>query len=147
MQQDESLVDSADISKFFRNFVAKWTPERDLTFVQLRSRLAQSAEYPRWTRVMARTWQMIYREPIRYELSSLTQPTLLVIGLEDRIALGRIYVSPEVGKTIGNFPELGRFAAKTIPNTTLVELSGIGHIPHHEVPEQFEQAVLNFLTQ
>lgn len=147
LQQDESLVDSADITKFFRNFVAKWTPERDLTFIQLRSRLAQSAEYPRWTRVMARTWQMIYREPIRYELSSLTQPTLLIIGLEDRIALGRIYVSPEVGKTIGNFPELGRFAAKTIPNATLVELSGIGHIPHHEAPEQFEQAVLNFLTQ
>jgi len=90
---DESLTDSAAIEKLLRNFVAKWTPERDMQFVQIRDRLAISAEYSRWTRAMARTWQMIYREPIRYELFALTQPTLLVIGLEDRIALGKNYVT------------------------------------------------------
>jgi pimeloyl-ACP methyl ester carboxylesterase len=47
---------------------------------------------------------------------------------------------------VWHFPELGRFAAKTIPNATLVELSGIGHIPHHEAPEQFEKALLEFLN-
>jgi pimeloyl-ACP methyl ester carboxylesterase len=145
LQQDESLAEPAAIEKILRNFVAKWVRERDLPFVRLRDRLAMSAEYPRWTHVMARTWQMIYREPICYELSALTQPTLLVIGLEDRIALGRTHVSTEVGQTMGNFPELGRFAAKTIPRATLVELPGIGHIPHHEAPEQFERAVLKFL--
>jgi pimeloyl-ACP methyl ester carboxylesterase len=146
LQQDESLTDSAAIEELLRNFVAKWTPERDMQFVQIRDRLAMSAEYSRWTRAMARTWQMIYREPIRYELFTLTQPTLLVIGLEDRIALGKNYVSPEIAQTLGNFPELGRFAAKTIPNAQLVELSGIGHIPHHESPEQFEEALLEFLN-
>jgi pimeloyl-ACP methyl ester carboxylesterase len=146
LQQDESLTDTTAIEKLLRNFVANWTPERDITFVRIRDRLAMSAEYPRWTRVMARTWQMIYREPIRYELSALTQQTLLVIGMEDRIALGRTYVSPEIGQTMGNFPELGRFAAKTIPNAKLLELSGIGHIPHHEAPEQFEKALLEFLS-
>jgi pimeloyl-ACP methyl ester carboxylesterase len=145
LQQDETLTDSAAIEKLLRNFVAKWTPERDMQFVQIRDRLAMSAEYSRWTRAMARTWQMIYREPIRYELFTLTQPTLLVIGLEDRIALGKNYVSSEIGQTLGNFPELGRFAAKTIPNAQLVELSEIGHIPHHEAPEQFEKALLEFL--
>ncbi|MCU0532953.1 MAG: alpha/beta hydrolase [Hydrococcus sp. Prado102] len=116
-----------------------------MLFVQIRDRIAMSAEYPRWTRAMARTWQTIYREPIRYELPVLTQPTLLVIGLEDRIALGRAYVSSKIGQTMGNFPELGRFTAKTIPNAKLVELPGIGHIPHHEAPEQFEKVLLEFL--
>ena len=36
---------------------------------------------------------------------------------------------------MGNFPELGCFAAKQIPNAQLLELSGIGHIPHHKAPE------------
>lgn len=147
LQQDESLTRSDAIERLFRNFIATWVPDRDIPFVQTRTRLAQSAEYDRWTRVMARSWQMIYREPICYELSALRQPTLLVIGLEDRIALGRTYVSQDVAVTMGNFPELGRFAAKAISRSTLVELSGIGHIPHHEAPEQYNQAVLRFLSR
>ena len=147
LQQDESLSDPGAIERFLRNFVKTWLPERDLPFVETRIRLSQSAEYSRWTRVMARTWQMIYREPILYELSALTQPTLLIIGLEDRIALGRAYVSPDVAATMGNFPELGRFAAKAISRSTLVELSSIGHMPHHEAPEKFNQELLRFLSQ
>jgi pimeloyl-ACP methyl ester carboxylesterase len=147
LQQDESLSDPDAIEKSLRNFVKTWVPERDRPFVQTRARLAQSAEYSRWTRAMAKTRQMIYREPIRYELSALTQPTLLVIGLEDRIFIGRGYVSQDVAATMGNFPELGRFAAKEISRSTLVELSGIGHIPHHEAPEQFNQELLRFLSK
>jgi pimeloyl-ACP methyl ester carboxylesterase len=147
LQQDESLSDPAAIEHFLRNFVETWIPGRDGPFVQTRVRLAQSAEYSRWTRAMARTWQMIYREPIRYELSALTQPTLLIIGLEDRIALGRAYVSQAVAATMGNFPELARFAAQAISNSTLVELAGVGHIPHHEVPDQFNQELLRFLSR
>lgn len=147
LQQDEALTDPKAIERFLRNFVATWVPERDAIFVQLRARLAMSAEYPRWTRAMARTWMTIYREPIRYELSVLTQPTLLVIGLEDRIALGRNYVSPEIRQTMGNFPALGRFAEKTIPRATLVELAGIGHTPHHEAPDRFNQPLLKFLAR
>lgn len=147
LQQDESLSDPGAIERFLRNFVKTWLPERDRPFVQTRVRLSQSAEYSRWTRVMARTWQMIYREPILYELSALTQPTLLVIGLEDRIALGRAYVSQDVAATMGNFPELGRFAAKAISRSTLVELLGIGHMPHHEAPDRFNQELLRFLSQ
>ncbi|MBE9054221.1 alpha/beta hydrolase [Nostocales cyanobacterium LEGE 11386] len=147
LQQDESLSEPAAIERFLRNFVHTWMPERDQRFVQTRVRLAQSAEYSRWTRAMARTWHMIYREPIRYELSTLTQPTLLMIGLEDRIALGRAYVSQAVAATMGNFPELSRFANQAISRSKLVEISGAGHIPHHEMPERFNQELLKFLSQ
>lgn len=147
LQQDEALTDPTAIKRFLRNFVATWIPERDDLFVQLRARLAMSAEYPRWTRAMARTWMTIYREPICYELSALTQPTLLAIGLEDKIALGRTYVTQEIGQTMGNFSVLGRFAQKTIPRAALVELSGIGHIPHHEAPDRFNQPLLKFLAR
>lgn len=146
LQQDEAMTDPAAIERFLRNFVKTWMPQRDQPFVQTRVRLAQSPEYDRWTRVMARTWLMIYREPIRYELPLLTQPTQLIIGLEDRIALGRSYASQKVAATMGNFPELGRFAAKAIPRSTLIELPGIGHIPHHEAPAQFNRELLKFLS-
>jgi pimeloyl-ACP methyl ester carboxylesterase len=35
--------------------------------------------------------------------------------------------------------------AKAIPNASLVELPGVGHIPHFEAPEKFHPALLGFL--
>lgn len=43
------------------------------------------------------------------------------------------------------YPELGRAAARDIPGARLVELEGVGHVPHLEAPECFQQALLEFL--
>jgi pimeloyl-ACP methyl ester carboxylesterase len=47
--------------------------------------------------------------------------------------------------TLGRFPELGRRAARAIPGAKLVELDGVGHIPHLEDPARFHAALLEFL--
>jgi len=49
-------------------------------------------------------------------------PTLLVIGQEDRTTLGRGTVSEEVLRTLGQYPQLGKEAARDIPGSRLVEL-------------------------
>ena len=54
-------------------------------------------------------------------------------------------VPPDVLKTLGIYPELGKAAANDIPNAKLIELNGIGHIPHLESPEALHMAVLEFL--
>jgi pimeloyl-ACP methyl ester carboxylesterase len=72
-------------------------------------------------------------------------PTLLVIGQEDRTAPGKNYVSKEVRRTLGQYPKLGRAAARDIPGARLVELPGVGHIPHLEMPERFHRELLEFL--
>jgi len=70
---------------------------------------------------------------------------LLVIGQADRTTLGRGSLPPEVLATLGRFPELGKQAALAIPGAKLVELDGVGHIPHLEAADRFHPALLMFL--
>ena len=72
-------------------------------------------------------------------------PTLLVIGQEDRTVVGRNFVSEEVARILGNYPQLGKDAARDIPGSKLIELKRVGHIPHLEAREMFHQALLDFL--
>jgi pimeloyl-ACP methyl ester carboxylesterase len=54
-------------------------------------------------------------------------------------------VTEDVLATLGQFPQLGRTAAKDIPNSKLVELENVGHIPHLEASEVFHKTLLDFL--
>ncbi len=112
----------------------------------MRSRIALSGEYPRWAKASALTYQMIYRQPVRHEFGLIETPTLLVIGQEDRTTLGRGQIAPEVFQTLGQYPALGRTAAKDIASSKLVELENVGHIPHLESPQRFHDALLDFLN-
>lgn len=115
--------------------------------MEVRARVARGGEFPRWARASALTSQMIYQQPVRHELGLLVTPTLLVIGQEDRTAPGRDLVPPAVLETLGRYPELGRAAARDIRGSRLVELEGMGHIPHLEAPERFRRALLDFLRE
>lgn len=137
-------TDPAKIRSFLQQFVAKWQPDYE-QFVEVRSRVALSGEYPRWAKADALTYQMCYQQPVRYEFGLLQPPTLLIIGQLDRTALGENLVSAEVAKTLGQYPQLGKAAAQDIPNSKLVELRNIGHIPHLEAPKAFQDSLLDFL--
>lgn len=73
--------------------------------------------------------------------------TLLIIGQKDRTVVGRNYASPETLQKLGDYPQLGRAAARDIPNCKLVEFPDVGHIPHLEAPDKFNEAVVQFLKQ
>ena len=139
-------TDSAKIRAFLQRYFVAWRPEYE-RFVEVRSRVSHSGEYPRWAKSAALTYQMIYQQPVRHEFSLINRPTLLVIGQEDRTTLGRGFVSEEVLQTLGQYPQLGRAAARDIAGSRLVELPGVSHIPHLEAPLQFHQSLLEFLAQ
>ena len=143
-EQELNNTDPAKIRAFLARYFVKWDPAYE-TFVEVRSRVALSGEYPRFAKSAALTYQMIYQQPVRHEFPLIAQPTLLVIGQEDRTTIGRGLVSEEVIKTMGNYPELGKSAAKDIKNARLVELEQVGHIPHLEAPERFHKELVQFL--
>ena len=145
-QNELNDTDPAKIRAFLRRYVVEWKPEVYERFVEVRTRVTLSGEYPRWARSSALTYQMIYQQPVRHEFGLIKTPTLLVIGQEDRTTLGRGLVSEEVLKTLGQYPQLGKDAARDIPGAKLVELKNVGHIPHLEVPERFHQSLLDFLS-
>lgn len=91
-------------------------------------------------------YDMIYTQPVVYELSQLTMPTLLLIGQKDTTAIGKDAAPPEVRAKLGHYPELGKAAAKAIPHATLVEFAGLGHAPQMQDPQAFHKALLEGLA-
>lgn len=114
-------------------------------WVELLARFIASPDYPRMAWNQALTYDMIYTQPVVHEFNKITVPTLLIIGQRDTTALGKNLVAPELKAELGNYPELGRLANQTIPDSTLVELDGLGHLPHIEAFERFLPPYLNFL--
>ena len=123
----------------------QWKPEYD-ELVMVHARMQSSAQFPQFARVRALIAQMIYEQPVVYEFGLLQQPTLLVIGQEDRTALGKGRVSAEIRKELGQYPVLGRRTHKAVANSTLLEWADIGHVPHLEAPNRFNAALLEFFT-
>ncbi|MGH9945042.1 MAG: alpha/beta fold hydrolase [Pyrinomonadaceae bacterium] len=144
-QNELNEIDPAKIRAFFRRYVVEWKPEVYERFVEVRSRIAHGGEYPRWARSAALTYQMIYQQPVRHEFGLLRVPTLLIIGQEDRTAVGKNFAPPEVAQTLGQYPQLGREAARDIPGARLVELQQVGHLPHLEAPDRFQSELIGFL--
>lgn len=147
----ETLVrtEMAQTPESFHNFLAAFFvgwPETAQHYLDIFSRVLLSAEYPRWARASALTYEMIYEEPIRHEYPLLKMPTLLIIGQSDRSVFFRRYASPEATKPLGNWPVLGREAVKNLADGKLVEIAGAGHVSHVEKTDEFEAALRAFLA-
>ena len=145
-ESELNQVDPDKIRAFYKQYVVEWKPEIYEKFVEARARISLSGEFPRWAKASALTYQMIYQQPVRHEFALIQAPTLLVIGQEDRTVVGRNFVSEEVRKGLGQYPRLGKAAARDIPGSKLVEIKNVGHIPHLEVPDTFNKEVLAFLN-
>lgn len=144
LESELKNTDAAKIRDFLKRYFVTWKPDYE-SFVEARTRVTLSGEYSRWAKSSAETYQMIYQQPVRHEFSLIAVPTLLIIGQADRTTLGRGQVSEVILKTLGNYPQLGREAARDIPNSKLIEIANVGHIPHLEDPTKFHDSLLNFL--
>jgi pimeloyl-ACP methyl ester carboxylesterase len=132
------------LRKYHKTYYVEWREEYD-ECVMVHYRWTLSGEYPRLAMASALTFEMVYNQPVVYEFPQLEMPTLLVIGQEDRTTLGRGTVEPEVLATLGQYPELGKIVAAMIPDSKLVELENVGHIPHFEATGRFHKEVMQFL--
>lgn len=104
-------------------------------------RLKKGADSVAYAMDMALTSDMICTQPVCYEFKALKVPAVLIIGQEDRTAIGSEKVSPEVAATMGHYPALGKKTAEEIPNCRLIGLDGLGHVPHVENFKAFAQAL------
>jgi pimeloyl-ACP methyl ester carboxylesterase len=87
-------------------------------------------------------YDMIFTQPVFYELDRLTMPVLLMIGDQDNTAIGKRLAPPEVRSALGNYSVLGKAAAARIPHARLVEFPDLGHAPQIQAPEVFHKALL-----
>jgi pimeloyl-ACP methyl ester carboxylesterase len=92
-------------------------------------------------------YDMIYTQPVIYELENLRMPVLLIVGDKDNTAIGKDLAPPEVRATLGNYSVLGKAAAARIPHAKLVEFPDLGHAPQLQAPERFHKTLLEWLQK
>jgi pimeloyl-ACP methyl ester carboxylesterase len=141
---NELNAKEAGIRKYHQSYYVRWKPEYD-EYVQVAARWKLSGEYPRLARSSALTYQMIYEQPVCHEFPYVKAKTLLITGQADRTVVGKARVKKELLPTVGQYPALGKKTAGLIPHAVLVEIPGVGHIPHLEATDRFHQELLAFL--
>jgi pimeloyl-ACP methyl ester carboxylesterase len=92
-------------------------------------------------------YDMIMTEPVLYRFGQITVPTLLMIGQKDTTAVAKDFAPPELRPKLGNYPELGKAAAKAIPGAKLIEFPEFGHAPQMTDPEGFDKALIEGISK
>jgi pimeloyl-ACP methyl ester carboxylesterase len=143
----ELKVNADGIRRYERDtyFSGNWKPEYE-PWVQMLAGLNRGPGKQRVAWNSALIYDMIYTQPVVYELENITVPTLLMIGDKDTTAIGKDLASPEVRATLGRYPALGKAAAARIPGAKLVEFPELGHAPQMQDPAAFHQALLDGLA-
>ncbi|MFN0290681.1 alpha/beta fold hydrolase [Pedobacter helvus] len=143
--QTELKTTAASVKKYYQNsYFTEWRPDYD-ELVRIAGGVTFSADYPRWAKVAALTFTMIYEQPVVHEFANLKVPALLLIGKEDKTIVGKGLLSTEDQKKYGQYKLLGKATAAKIPSAKLVEFDNVGHIPHLEKPEEFMKALIGNL--
>ena len=111
--------------------------------------MAKATRHPEYRRVAwdaALTADMSFPQPVLYEFEQLKSPTLLIIGQRDRTAIGKDRVPKEVAARMGDYPALGKAAARRIPGARLVEIPESGHLPQVDSFPNYIRALLDFIA-
>jgi pimeloyl-ACP methyl ester carboxylesterase len=126
-------------------FGGEWKPEYD-ALVEILAGWTRHPEYRRVAWNAALTSDMIFTQPVFYEFGQLKSPTLLVIGQRDRTAIGKDRVPKEVAARMGDYPSLGKAAARRIPGVRLVEIREAGHLPQVDSFPRYIRTLLAFIA-
>ncbi|MGO2415988.1 MAG: alpha/beta fold hydrolase [Cobetia crustatorum] len=147
-------VDYKDTNFFYKNELAK-TPESvrryqqknyyagewNATYSSLTDFITGQIQGPdketmAW--VNAKTYDMIFTQPVITEFGDFTVPVKLIIGTRDRTGPGRNWKKAGVDHELGRYDKLGKKAAALIPDAELFELDNLGHLPQIEDFERFK---------
>jgi len=125
-------------------FAGVWKPEYE-SLIAIPAGWTRHPDYARVAWDAALTTDMVFTQPVLYEFPLLRAPTLLIIGQRDRTAVGKAWAPDPAKAALGDYPALGRKAARAIPGARLVEVKDAGHLPQVEAFDEYIKAVLDFL--
>jgi pimeloyl-ACP methyl ester carboxylesterase len=91
-------------------FAGNWKPEYE-PWVQMYAGLNRGPgkQVVAWNSALL--YDMIYTQPVLYELGSIAVPTLLMIGDKDNTAIGKDLAPADIRATLGHYADLGKSAA------------------------------------
>ena len=127
------------------NYALKLPPDQVTPFIDSRFNIKGSAEYPRWLRAFASSYQMIYREPVVHEIPMISQPTLFIMGADDHNAPGRPSAPEALRAKMGKNAELAKSLAELMSNARAEVIPDTGHLAFLEARQKFDELMLGFL--
>jgi pimeloyl-ACP methyl ester carboxylesterase len=142
------LKTSADSIRSYERatyYAGTWEPAYE-RWVQMLAGMYRGAGREEVAWDSALLYDMIYTQPVVYELGDLRPPVLLIVGDKDTTAIGKNLAPPDVRAKLGNYPVLAKAAAAKLPRAKLVEFPDLGHAPQLQAPERFHQALLQGLA-
>ena len=122
-------------------YVGQWKPEFE-RWVTMLAGLNQGPGHRLVAWNSALIYDMIFTQPVIYEMPLLKMPVVLMIGTSDTTAIGSDIASPEVRAKLGRYDRLGKQVFATIPQGRLIEFAGLGHAPQIQDPATFHRALL-----
>ena len=144
LYQKERSASYESYKKYQQSYYPAWKPEYE-QYVAAQAEALSDTAFDKIARINAVTYQMIYEQPVIYELNRVKAPTLFIIGQSDRTIVGKEYLTDEQKNTYGQYPELGIRMSGLITNAKLIELAGMGHISHVQDIDKFAAALFPFL--
>ena len=144
LEQNELKATAESVENYQKSYFPVWKSEYQ-QYAAAQAADLKLKNYPQVAFVNALTYQMIYEQPVVYEFGNIKVPTLLIIGQADRTIVGKNRVPKGIVNDYGQYPRLGRATRDKIKDAKLVEIEGVGHIPHIQTPDEFERAIADFL--
>lgn len=117
----------------------KWSSEYEKLLIPLKGMLAgKDWETVAWNNAL--TYGPIFSENIVSRFSQIRNETFLIIGTRDKTGPGRGWLKEGVTRKLGEYKDLGKSTKAMIKDSVLIELDGVGHMPHYENYNAFIKA-------
>ena len=101
----------------------------------------QGSDHETIAKVNALSYDMIFTQPVIEEFSDFVVPVSLIIGTRDRTGPGRNWKKDGVERELGRYDRLGVEVKARNADIEIIELEGLGHLPHIEDFERFKPAL------
>ena len=147
MEVEDKVTAESYRNQLMKGYGLSLRPEALDPYIDARTRVKGSGEYPRWLRAFANSYLMIWREPVVYDIPLLTEPVLFVIGANDHLAPGRDFAPEALRAGMGQNAQNAQALAAKMSHARVEVFEGIGHLVHLEAPERFNDVVLRFLAE
>jgi pimeloyl-ACP methyl ester carboxylesterase len=117
----------------------KWSQDYEKLLIPLKGMLAgDDWETVAWNNAL--TYGPIFSENIVDRFSQIKNETFIIIGTRDKTGPGKGWLKAGETRELGDFKQLGIDTKNRIQDSTLIELEGLGHMPHFEDYDAFIKA-------
>jgi len=127
-------------------YIGNWSCSYDI-WVTMLYNIYQGSQGAQFAYNMAQTTDMIFTQPVLYELFNLSMPSLLMVGQNDTTSIGNTWAPAAVDLTLGHYPVLAQEVHEVIPNNDLIVFPETGHSAQVSNPALFQQTILTWLQR